>query len=101
METESDVAASAQKAIMEDQFGNNRLGKGHELMLVENIPDKVMTPSRNRKGYKRIKDEYSVYNLAHYVGGRPQLRGMILEIVRFMYNKYVIDGVIPRDCVNY
>ena len=94
-----DVASSAQKAIMEDQFGNNRLGKGHELMLVENIPNKVMTPCRNRKGYKRIKDEFSTYQLAHYVGGRPQLRGMMMDMVKFMYNKFVIDGVIPRDCV--
>lgn len=100
-----DVAVAAQKAIMEDQFGHNRLGKGHDLCLVESIPSNVMNTCRSKNGYRlkrgfrRIKDEYSVYNLAHYVGGRPQLRGMILEIVRFMYNKYVIDGVIPRDCV--
>ena len=95
-----DVAAAAQKAIMEDQFGNNRLGKGHDLLLVDTIPDNVMTLCRTRKGYKRIiKNEYSVYNLAHYVGGHPQLRCLMMEIARFMYKKYVIDGVIPRDCV--
>ena len=93
------VAAAAQKAIMEDQFGNNRLGRYHELLLVDTIPDHVMTPCRKRKGFKRIKDEFSVYQLAHYVGGRPQLRGMLLDVVMFIYNKSVIDGVVPRDCV--
>jgi len=93
------VAEAAQKAIMEDKSGHNRFGKYSELLLVESIPNSVMTPCRKRKGFKRIKDEFSVYQLAHYVGGRPQLRGMLLDVVKFIYNKSVIDGVIPRDCV--
>lgn len=94
-----DVAAAAQKAILEDKFGNNRFGRYHDLMLVDSIPDNVMTPCRKRKGYKRIKDEFSVYQLAHRVGGRPQLRGLLLDVVKFIYNKSVLDGVVPRDCV--
>ena len=94
-----DVAAAAQKAILEDKFGNNRLGRYHDLMLVDSIPDNVMTPCRKRKGFKRIKDEFSLYQLAHYVGGRPQLRGLMLDAVKFIYNKSVLDGVVPRDCV--
>ena len=92
-----EVAAAAQKAILEDQFGNNRLGRYHHMLLVDTIPDHVMTPCRKRKGFKRIKDEFSVYQLAHYVGGRPQLRGMLLDVVKFIYNKSVLDGVVPRD----
>lgn len=94
-----DVVAAAQKAIMEDKFGHNRFGKGNDLLLVDTIPDYAMMPCRTRKGFKRIKDEYSIYQLAHYVGGRPQIRGMLLDAVKFIYNKSVVDGVIPRDCV--
>lgn len=94
-----DVALAAHKAIVEDQFGNNRFGQGNVLLLVDTIPDYAMMPCRTRKGFKRIKDEYSTYQLAHCVGGRPQLRGMLLDVVKFIYNKSVIDGVIPRDCV--
>ena len=94
-----DKVLSAQKAILEDKFGNNRLGRYHDLMLVDSIPDNVMTPCRKRKGFKRIKDEFSLYQLAHYVGGRPQLRGLMLDAVKFIYNKSVLDGVVPRDCV--
>ena len=94
-----DVAYAAQKAIVEDKFGHNRFGKGNDLVLVDTIPDYAMMPCRKRKGFKRIKDEYSTYQLAHCVGGRPQLRGMLLDVVKFIYNKAVVDGVIPRDCV--